>query len=67
MKYIVMLLMLMTASGCDSKSETGKQGREAVKEIVNQPFDALNSAKESLQKSQEKQKAALEEAENASR
>jgi ABC-type transporter MlaC component len=63
MKCIVVLLMLMTAWGCDSKSETVKQGREAVKEVVNQPFNTLNSAKESLQKSEEKQKAALEEAE----
>jgi ABC-type transporter MlaC component len=63
MKSIVLLLVLLGAWGCDSKSETVKQGRQAVKEVVNQPFDALNSAKESLQKSEEKQKAALDEAE----
>ena len=67
MKSIALLLVLLSAWGCDSKSETVKQGRQAVKEVVNQPFEALDSAKESLQKSEEKQKAALEEAENTSR
>ena len=54
--------MLLTASGCDSKSETVSQGREAVKEAVTQPFNTLDGAKDSLQKSEEKQKAALEQA-----
>ena len=62
MKRITLLLLLLTASGCDSKSETVSQGREAVKEVVTQPFNTLNSAKDSLQKNEEKQKTALEEA-----
>ena len=48
--------------GCDSKSETVNQGREAVKEVVTQPFNALDSAKDSLKQSEEKAKAALEQA-----
>jgi ABC-type transporter MlaC component len=67
MKPIAFLLLLMIACSCDSKSETVQQGRQAVKEVVNQPFDTLNSTKESLQKSEEKQKAALNESENASK
>jgi hypothetical protein len=62
MKQIALLLLLVTAWGCDSKRETVSQGRQAVKEVVTQPFNTLNSAKESLQKSEEKQKAAFEEA-----
>ena len=62
MKRITLLLLLLAAWGCDSKSETVSQGREAVKEVVTQPFNTLNSAKDSLQKSEDKQKTALEEA-----
>ena len=67
MKPAAILLMLMTACSCDSKSETVQQGRQAVKKVVNQPLDRLNSAKDYLQKSEAKQKAALEEAEQASK
>ena len=62
MKQITLVLLLLTAWGCDSKSETVSRGREAVKEVVTQPFNTLNSAKDSLQKSEDKQKTALEEA-----
>ena len=62
MKQITLLLLLLMACGCDSKSETVSQGRQAVKEVVTQPFNTLDSAKESLQKSEEKLKAALDEA-----
>jgi hypothetical protein len=62
MKQITLLLLLLTAWGCDSKRETVSQGREAVKEVVTQPFNTLDSAKDSLQKSAEKQKTAIEEA-----
>ena len=48
--------------GCDAKNETVGQGREAVKEVVTQPFNTLNSAKDSLRQSEDKQKAGLEEA-----
>ena len=65
MKKVILALFLATALGCDSKSDTVSQGRQAVKEVVTQPFDALNSAKDSLDKSAEKQKAALEEADKA--
>lgn len=65
MKQIMLVLLLLTAWGCDSKSETVNSGREAVKGVVTQPFNTLNSVKESLQKSEEKQKAALEEADKA--
>jgi len=65
MKEITWALFLVIVLGCDSKNETVSQGREAVKEVVTQPFNILNSAKDSLEKSEEKQKAALEEAEKA--
>ena len=39
-----------------------RKGREAVKEVVTQPFNAFDSAKDSLKQSDDKQKAALEEA-----
>ena len=55
------LLGLSTA--CDSKQEAVNQGREAVKEVVTQPFNTLDSAKNSLKQSEDKQKAALELAE----
>lgn len=67
MKPVALLLLLMAAWGCESKSETVQQGRQAVKEVVNQPFDTLHKAKDSLQKSEDKQKAALEEAEQQSK
>ena len=62
MKQIALILLLLSAWSCDSKNETVSQGRQAVKEVVTQPFNTLDSAKDSLQKSEEKQKAALEEA-----
>ena len=62
MKQIALFLLLLTAWSCDSKNETVSQGRQAVKEVVTQPFNTLDSAKDSLQKSAEKQKGALEEA-----
>ena len=58
-----LLLCTLLVSGCDGKNETVGQGREAVKEVVTQPFDTLKSAKDSLGQSEDKQKAALEEAE----
>ena len=48
--------------GCDAKKDTVEKGREAVKEVVTQPFNTLQSASESLKQSEDKQKAALEEA-----
>ena len=48
--------------GCDSKSGTVSQGREAVKEVVTRPFNTLNAASDSLKQSEDKAKAALEQA-----
>ena len=58
---LLIVIPLLTHS-CDSKNETVNQGREAVKEVITQPFNALNSAKESVRQSEDKQKAALQEA-----
>lgn len=58
----LLLVCTLLIMGCDGKNETVGQGREAVKEVVTQPFNTLNSAKDSLQKNEDKQKAALEEA-----
>ena len=48
--------------GCDSQKDTVSQGRKAVKEGVTQPFNALEGAKDSLKQSEDKSKAALEDA-----
>lgn len=53
--------------GCDSKSDTVTKGREAVKEVVTQPFNTLEGAKDSLKQSEEKSKAVLEEADKESK
>ena len=52
--------------GCDSKSDTVTKGREAVKDVVTQPFNTLDSAKDSRKQSEEKSKAALEQADKES-
>ena len=66
MKRRASMLLLLVAgllphTGCDSKTNTVTQGREAVKEVVTQPFNTLDAAKESLKQSEDKSKAALEE------
>ena len=53
--------VLMMNSSCDSKKDPVTTGREAVKEVVTQPFNALESAKDSLNKNEDKTKAAIEE------
>ena len=58
---LVLAVAFLTAHGCDSKTEPVTKGREAVKEVVTQPFNALESAKESLNKSEDKTKGAIEE------
>lgn len=62
---IVLLLAgsVVIYSGCDSKKDPVTSGREAVKEVVTQPFNTLDSAKESLTKSEDKSKAAIAEME----
>jgi hypothetical protein len=56
----VLAAVLLPSYGCDSKSDTVTKGREAVKEVVTQPFNTLEAAKES-NKSEDKTKAAIEE------
>ena len=58
---LLLAVGLLPHYGCDSKTETVTQGREAVKEVVTQPFNARDAAKESLKQSEDKTKAALEE------
>jgi ABC-type transporter MlaC component len=48
--------------GCESKEATVEKGRAAVKEVVTQPFNTLDNAKDSLRQSEDKQKAAVEAA-----
>ena len=69
-KALLLLLLaaaLMSQSGCDSKKDTVTKGREAVKEVVTQPFNTLDAAKDSLNRSEDKTKAALEEIEKQSK
>jgi len=58
---LVLAVAFLTPYGCDSKTESVTKGREAVKEVVTQPFNTLESAKESLNKSEDKTKGAIEE------
>jgi hypothetical protein len=65
MKLVIFARVMLTLGligGCDAKKDTVEKGREAVKELVTQPFNQLDSAKDSLKQSEEKQKAAFEEA-----
>ena len=59
--------VLIMSSACDSKKDPVTSGREAVKEVVTQPFNALESAKDSLKQSEDKSKTALEEFEKESK
>ncbi|MET0586316.1 MAG: hypothetical protein ABW099_15670 [Candidatus Binatia bacterium] len=65
-KSILLLLAVVWFYGCDSKSDTVSQGRGAVKEVVTQPFNTLDSVKDSLKQSEEKAKAALEQGDKES-
>ncbi len=60
---IILIPLVLAATGCDAKKDTVEKGRQAVKEVVTQPFNQRDSIKESLKQSEDKQKAALEEAE----
>ena len=57
----VLVAVFLFLLGCDSKTDIVTKGREAVKEVVTQPFNTLESAKESLTKSEDKTKTAIEE------
>lgn len=59
--------VLMISSACDSKNGPVGSGREAVKEVVTQPFNALESAKDSFKQSEDKTKLAIEELEKESK
>lgn len=61
LRYLLFGAALCANFGCDSKPDAVTKGREAVKEVVTQPFNALESAKDSLGKSEDKTKAAIEE------
>jgi ABC-type transporter MlaC component len=61
--FVLLSIAAIAYSGCDSKSDKVSQGREAVKDVVTQPFNALDSAKDSLKQNEDKAKAALEQAE----
>ena len=66
MKYVLATALSLAAafimnSSCDSKKDPVTTGREAVKEVVTQRFNTLESAKDSLNKSEDKTKAAIEE------
>jgi hypothetical protein len=58
---------LLISAACDSKKDPVTSGREAVKEVVTQPFKTLEGAKDSLKQSEDKSKAALEEFEKESK
>ena len=55
-------IALCLLGGCDAKKAPVEKGRAAVKEVVSQPFNTLDSAKDSLKQSEDKQKAAIDEA-----
>jgi ABC-type oligopeptide transport system substrate-binding subunit len=58
---LLVAAVLLSCYACDSKSDTVTKGREAVKEVITQPFNTLEGAKESLNKSADKTKAAIDE------
>ena len=65
--FLLLAAGLLPHTGCDSKTDTVTKGREAVKEVVTQPFNTLDAAKDSLKQSEDKSKAALEEIEKQSK
>jgi hypothetical protein len=68
--YIILAALsasLLMSAACDSKKDPVTSGREAVKEVVTQPFKTLEGAKDSLKQSEDKTKAALEEFEKESK
>jgi len=64
--FFAAAVIVLPYYGCDSKSNSVERGREAVKEVATQPFNALENAKDSLKQREEKNKAALEQAEKES-
>jgi hypothetical protein len=68
-EHLILMLaaVLFFQYGCDSKSDPVAKGREAVKEVISQPFNTLENAKDSLTKREDKTKAAIEEFEKESK
>lgn len=64
---LVLGAVLIGTAACDAKKDPVSSGREAVKEVVTQPFNTLDSAKESLTKSTDRSKAAIEELDKAAK
>ena len=64
--FFVVAVVVLPHYGCDAKSNSVERGREAVKEVATQPFNALENTKDSLKQREEKNKAALEQAEKES-
>lgn len=64
---LLLASVLIMSSACDSKNDPVGSGRKAVKEVVTQPFNALESAKDSLKQSEDKTKLAIEELEKESK
>src|SRR6516162_5080222 len=58
MKHSTLLLIVTVIAppqfGCDSKSNSADQGREAVKEVVTQPFNTLENAHKVAQRERRK-------------
>lgn len=68
LKTALALALLATfSSACDPKKDPVTSGREAVKDVVTQPFNALEDARESLKRSENKSTTALEEFEKESK
>ncbi|MGZ8435333.1 MAG: hypothetical protein ACXWW4_07180 [Candidatus Binatia bacterium] len=61
-RMAALAIAIYLLGACDAKKAPVEKGRAAVKEVVTQPFNTLDSAKDSLKQSEDKQKAALEEA-----
>jgi hypothetical protein len=60
---VLVTIALASFAACDSKTDPVTAGRETVKEVVTQPFNTLDAAKGSLQKSEDRSKAAISEME----
>lgn len=56
------MLTVFLINACDEHKDTVKTGRDAVKEPVTQPFSTLESTRDALKQSENKQMEALEEA-----
>lgn len=72
MKRIMGIALLLAVSAaintaCDAKKDPLGSGREAVKEVITQPFNTLDAAKDSLKKGEDKSKAAIEELDKESK